>query len=773
MKKENSRGKNVNFDRFVAVARSICSERQIDWNIEVDADGYVVDGGAWDLNAIARSPRSQKGVLRDLGADRRALALVVADKRANGQSHVGDRRLTSEWMDLLKAVVIDWIVIRKNRPNTVYDRRLRPLRILAVCAEESAPWELNSEHVRVALRVSSKVGITVRADVETVVSLVFDLNGLSSNCPLLDLALGGQPRTDFSRSCSGTPIRNHLQERKAAEKLPEWRAFWELVRIVFTEQPQTFLDALRFDHCKILICTGFRLGESCIIPADWRRERAVQTIDGQSMDTIGGIGRLLYIRHFAEKQRGNNEDSSVLYEATQLVPRIFEEIIEESFDGILRRTAPLRARLELQAKTGRLFPEYDPSDLVPVGEFYPRLSGNLRLLDDQLPADLVKRYEETFDSELLDQLWETQCPADLFRKDVVKYFYQFGKRACGRSGEMFPARRADGSRWTHPINWIDAYVWVGELEEVVRSAMPRKLPDVIPYRLPNGSLLFPHELLFLAPKASLTDQRNGNILDVNRYFAIGTVDGQDLARSLGSKPMNLFSRYGRTDEDRALSLTKTHHFRHLQNTELFRAGLADTIISKRFNRKSVHQNGIYDHRSLSEYLARIDLPRKTSNKLPPKAQDTLKLIKTGQVAGRIVDEFKRVQSQEGEDAALQFLAAEADGFHATPYGFCLNSFTVDPCPKHLECFNGCRHFTTTKDSSHHANLAKIQKQLETAAATIEARPANSVGHQNQLTDVRRKLVNVRRAISAVPGDRPFPDGPDLFRGVGGGTLLDE
>jgi hypothetical protein len=55
MKTGNSRGKNVNFDRFVAVARSICSERQIDWKIEVDANGYVVGGGAWDLNAIAGS----------------------------------------------------------------------------------------------------------------------------------------------------------------------------------------------------------------------------------------------------------------------------------------------------------------------------------------------------------------------------------------------------------------------------------------------------------------------------------------------------------------------------------------------------------------------------------------------------------------------------------------------------------------------------------------------------------------------------------------------
>ncbi|WP_229490829.1 hypothetical protein [Pseudoduganella namucuonensis] len=43
----------------------------------------------------------------------------------------------------------------------------------------------------------------------------------------------------------------------------------------------------------------------------------------------------------------------------------------------------------------------------------------------------------------------------------------------------------------------------------------------------------------------------------------------------------------------------------------------------------------------------------------------------------------------------QVLHFEADGFHASPYGHCLNSFTVDPCPKHLECFANCRHLSAT------------------------------------------------------------------------------
>ncbi len=66
-----------------------------------------------------------------------------------------------------------------------------------------------------------------------------------------------------------------------------------------------------------------------------------------------------------------------------------------------------------------------------------------------------------------------------------------------------------------------------------------------------------------------------------------------------------------------------------------------------------------------------------------------RMIKAGKASGPIVDSFKKIQRTHGDDAAFDFLKVEADGFHSTPYGHCINSFTVDPCPKHLECFAGC------------------------------------------------------------------------------------
>ncbi|MDZ7514408.1 hypothetical protein U5F72_21675, partial [Stenotrophomonas muris] len=183
---------------------------------------------------------------------------------------------------------------------------------------------------------------------------------------------------------------------------------------------------------------------------------------------------------------------------------------------------------------------------------------------------------------------------------------------------------------------------------------------------------------------------------VTRYISVGRPDTSLVNLSLGEQKSRdtLFKRYGQSDDDKDLVLT-SHTLRHLQNTELFRLGVADTVISKRFNRRSVAQSYEYDHRSLAEELDQLELPPDVEMALGEKASTVAKMIQSGKASGPIVDAFKKIQSAEGDTAAFEFLKVEADGFHATPYGHCLNSFTVDPCPKHLECFSGCRLLSAT------------------------------------------------------------------------------
>jgi hypothetical protein len=263
----------------------------------------------------------------------------------------------------------------------------------------------------------------------------------------------------------------------------------------------------------------------------------------------------------------------------------------------------------------------------------------------------------------------------------------------------------------------------------------------------------------------------------------------------GNSKQTLFETYGESDEDRALTI-QPHSLRHLQNTELFRLGVVDTIITKRFNRRRVTQSYDYDHRSLAEDLEQIDLKPEVEARLGEKSATVARLIKSGKARGPIVEAFKNIQQTQGEDAALEYLRAEADGFHSTPYGHCINSFTVDPCPKHLECFTGCRHLSATDLTESRLNLIQLEARLETAVLAIEARKqrigraplelvtgsgdqhsssltvsaqsmrtsaSSGIGMDNQLSHAKSRLAGVRKLLATPPGQQVFPDGPDLSR----------
>jgi hypothetical protein len=349
---------------------------------------------------------------------------------------------------------------------------------------------------------------------------------------------------------------------------------------------------------------------------------------------------------------------------------------------------------------------------------------------------------------------------------------------------------------------------VDEVEGFLKRDLPTKQSDVTPIKLAIGELAA-WELMFLMPKRALSEGGREGLCDVTRYCAVGRMDRNMITSSLsGEAKVTLFEAYGQSDEDRQLTI-RPHSLRHLQNTELFRLGVADTIITKRFNRRQVAQSYEYDHRSLAEDLDQIDLKPEVEARLGEKSATVARLIKSGKARGPIVEAFKNIQQTQGEDAALEFLRGEADGFHSTPYGHCINSFTVDPCPKHLECFTGCRHLSASDLTENRDNLVQLQVRLETAVQAIEARQqcigratpleldatsgdqhdnsltasaqsmrtwaSSGIGMENQLSHAKVRLSGVRKLLETPPGHLVFPDGPDLSRDQGKpiGRVLDE
>ncbi len=619
------------------------------------------------------------------------------------------------------------------------------------------------------MQASGKLGDLIAG----LTKLLFDANHLADVGPLYPALAAArlQPRaTRRSKFLnSHEEIRHNLEDRKRSERLPERRAFWELVRIVMTEEPQTFVDELRFAAIRIMILTGFRIGEATLLPADWRTDRHYYDSRQRPAGELGGYSQSLMIRHFAEKQQAKSAGSNVLIDRTHYVPQMFEEAVSETLIRAAAITSPLRTTLKKQTGTGRIMPDFALNELLPVTQIYTRLTGSAFWLDmdEQDKLSWIQKCRKNYSADCFDELQRMQEQRMLGSNGemsaAARMYFRRMTEFSGKDGGAVTLRNADGMAISlqGKQGMGDVFVRIEELENYFRAAASSKLPDTEPFNLTDRSF-DSWEFLFLHPKRSLAEERNNGICDVTRYVSVGRPDTSLVSLSLGEQKSRdtLFKRYGDSDSDRDLVLT-SHMLRHLQNTELFRLGVADTIISKRFSRRSVAQSYEYDHRSLAEELDQIEVPDDVEIELGEKATTVAKMIQSGKASGPIVDAFKRIQSSEGDAAAFQFLKVEADGFHATPYGHCLNSFTVDPCPKHLECFSGCRHLSATNLPENRRHLQTLELKLVAAVEIAEARPSMSIGRANQIQHAKDRLDGVRALLASKQGEKPFPDGPDL------------
>lgn len=773
---------NSHYSAFIELGKALAHEKGLRWEIPLDEAGVARDAIGWNLTVAAGDVPPPVHYLRDFGTEIKSLAIVNAERIERGLVPLARQPLSVAWQDLVKAAVAEQLLFRRNTAGHVAQSIIRPLRVIATCVDKE-PWELTVDDLHVAVRIGKAVQSSGKLgdQVAGIVKVLFDAQHICDAGPLyLALAvprMKGKHTTKAKHTWSPEELRDNLEARKRSERLPERRSFWELTRIVMTEKPRTFMDDLRFAAIRVMIVTGMRAGEVALLPIDWKRERTYLDSKGRPAGESGGISTSLMVRHFAEKQQEEDADSRVLREATQPVPEMFRALLVDTLDHVTRITEPLRATLKLQCETGRLLPWYPVDSIVPVTEVYTRLMGNPFWLKIEREP-FIERYRYGFDPAVLAELHEYQherrCSGDLSLDMAV---YQFGNRlkpAMLKGETSLRFRYGDGSpiQRLERMDWHATYLHVGELEEHIRLTTPTKVSDLTPLPLAVGTVQ-PWEFLFLHPKRSLAEERNDGLCDVTRYMAVNRPDPTFIGTALGDDKdlPSLFEKYGETDEDRALKI-ESHKLRHLQNTELFRLGVADTIISKRFNRRSVAQSYEYDHRSLAEELEQIEIPQDIEISLGEKASTVARLIKGGRASGPIVDAFRHIQATEGEAAAYEYLRAEADGFHGTPYGHCLNSFTVDPCPKHLECFADCRHLSATDLPEHRQNLIRLEGKFSMALATIRARPSTSVGWKNQIEHAEVRLAGVQKLLATPPGEHPFPNGVDLSAPQQRGVLDD-
>ncbi|MFT3959973.1 hypothetical protein [Propionivibrio sp.] len=759
---------NEHYRTYVDFGRRLASDRGILWDVRLQDDGMAVQEDAWNITQFVNDSPPPVHWVRDFGLDVKALQSINEKRGQQNLTALEKTPLSPAWIEFFKAAVVEQLFFKKNTTGHVIQNVARPLRVLATAAMGREPWDLRLDDIAFAydvakgIQASGKLADLVLGLVKTLIDAnhIADVGPLS---PLLSFERQGVRNKRARHTKSVDELRSDLVARKHAEKLPERRAFWELVRIVFTENPRTFLDQLRFAQAKVILLCGLRVGEASLLPADWKRVREYYDTSGRAAGELGGYSKALMLRHFAEKQQSENADSVALFEATQYVPEMFEEVLTEALDQSVRLTQPLRETLRRQVEENRILPWFQRDQLISAVELYPFLTGNpvlLGLSDDEQNMWQTK-YRAGFNYQYFDELYHSQLKQLRFTSvGLSPALYVFYHRLKGK----IAFRQKDGSLWRNArMQWAEVFFRVEEMEDYL-AGIQTKLSDQSPFRLSTGDEIKPWDLMFLMPKRALAEGRNDGLCDITRYYSVGRFSPEMMMLSLSGKENDgyptLFSCYGENDEDRSLSL-KPHSLRHLQNTELFRLGVADTIITKRFNRKSVAQSYEYDHRSLAEDLEQIELSQEVEIALGSKAATVARLIKAGKATGPIVEAFKKIQQTRGDDDAFEFLKIEADGFHSTPYGHCINSFTVDPCPKHLECFAGCRHLTATDMPKQRQHLIQLEGRFKNALEAVAARPANTIGRDNQLIHVKNRLEAVRQVLATPHGHAVFPDGKDL------------
>jgi hypothetical protein len=121
------------------------------------------------------------------------------------------------------------------------------------------------------------------------------------------------------------------------------------------------------------------------------------------------------------------------------------------------------------------------------------------------------------------------------------------------------------------------------------------------------------------------------------------------------------------------------------------------------------------------------------------------MIKAGKASGPIVDSFKKIQRTHGDDAALDFLKVEADGFSTQPLMAIASIASQSiPAPSIWNVSRGCRHLTATDMPKYRVHLVQLEGRFKDAVKAIESRSLKTIGRDNQLAHAKSRLEAVSR-----------------------------
>jgi hypothetical protein len=250
------------------------------------------------------------------------------------------------------------------------------------------------------------------------------------------------------------------------------------------------------------------------------------------------------------------------------------------------------------------------------------------------------------------------------------------------------------------------------------------------------------------------------IYDINT--ALGAIPGQQ----------SIFDRRDLTEADGSRIQLTSHHPRHWRNTLYALAGMTNVQQALALGRQRLDQNPTYQHTAPMEDTAAHHQFLAFST-LQQKMAFVHSEIRGGRIVGPITEMYKQLSDSKGIEAAEQFLTTHAQAMHITPYGGCAHDFSQAPCPKHLQCWNGCGHLHRTARSGEEEQLRQLIAQSEAALERMKQAGDNEFGADVWTANLAEKIANMKRALDMNVGSVPVTVFPKGFKIKGAGSSVSE
>ncbi|KJK07399.1 hypothetical protein [Pseudomonas tussilaginis] len=495
-----------------------------------------------------------------------------------------------------------------------------------------------------------------------------------------------------------------VKQRKSDDKLPSREAMEAYA--LCSNNPRNEGEEILLRVIDLLIATGQRGNEVAVIPYDCWVERPIKGTTGKVV--VDAYGKPLIecgIRYFAEKQF----QSRVHWLAESDIP-------------LARRAVERLKALTLEQREIAAWQENNP------GRIWKHLQEEL-LTDDQVMEWLGFSNEQGYGRHLYLYLTRN----GIFPHDGV---------SSSKGGKIKRHRYLAG--------------------EIERLIAPKLKDHVVLTEYNAGKntiLLKTSETLAIAFDGQFRfGGRNENVFRaIPRRVAL-----VDINRALGADPKypSIFARRSLIEADGSPIRLTSHQPRHWRNTIYHLTGMSDVQQALALGRKRLEQNVYYQHTSIEENTAaHHEFLAFNSH------HERIDFLHTGirdkRIQGALTDSYHALLSDKGTTTAEAFLTVHATALHVTPFGGCIHDFSQAPCPKYLQCWNGCSHLHLMGTPSERVNLEKQAENLTMAITIMRDAGTGEAGSDVWLADQEAKLNNLKSVLAretSVGVQRVFPDG---------------